>query len=258
MHYYEEAKNLSNKIGFYQAYKRKPIFHDAPEELTAENIWGASYLCSAVLQKCEQQKYHCITIDTLKDLQEEFKAETGYAVDSNELINKGWIRIVFGFVSITKAIAQAGHVAEKVQALSEELNFFLQIEKKQDHEKYTLDELNDLVLKYESSNDVKLNLDAAKAGHYWGSREQKVDLHNVSVYKIVLDNIGEFLFIEKIYQALYSDNEKHLQISGDILVAIFTNHIKVFPETPSLTEFIKNTTTCKPRSCMRLVWITLA
>jgi len=231
----EKAKKLSESISFYC---NKGLIHpDNKTALADDTDWGASHFYAEVLHQAVEGEFYCITYDKLQKIQKIFQEETGHSIDIESLIEKDWLRIVYGMVQIPSVIRAGSREAKKVEEMKAEIRFLLQTQTNK--ESINKIEFEALVKDYEEKENLTLNLKQALTYHLYQEKDGVIKSNNPGHYKPVLDHLTEFKFIGYVYDYMYSkENENKMRIEKNGIQKIITSHKKVFPKTPELKELI--------------------
>lgn len=230
--------HFTDRVNLAQEIKRfMGIDNKAESCSTAELGWGCAYLKTEILKKSKAQAYYYIDRTTLERMAEEFTTDTGYSIDQEGLIQKGWLRIVMGMVRIPETIRAGSREADKVKGLQHEiifLNSFLDTNSTKIVEEK---EFKRRAKAYNKNHSVTLDLTKAEAQHLWERKGQNIQVNNVSIYIPVAENLVAFLFIDTIRKALSDESQNKLEIEITLLEGIINRHREFFPATPTYMQF---------------------
>lgn len=228
-----KINEFSHVISFYKE-KRE---HSIERAFLIDDIqWGASHFYADILYHTSESKYYCVGYDGLIEIQKQFKNDTGLDIDIDALIEKDWIRLVYGIVRIPNLIRSAARNVPTVVECQSEITFLCTIQKE---ENITKEVFLTLIEKYEKENNLQLNVETASQHHLFEEKEGNIKIHNIHVYNLIINHINEFRFIEYFYNEIYSrgiDNE--LIIEKKLFDKIIKKHKNYFLQTPSVEDLI--------------------
>ncbi len=129
MEYYktEDAKKLGRAIELYA--DKNEFANNKDNDLQAENTWGASQLFAEILFHSKEQANFVTNRDTLDLINKQFYKETGIAIDVDAIINKGFLRIVYGLVRIPRVFISAIYEVENFKDILPEYQFLVNTKK---------------------------------------------------------------------------------------------------------------------------------
>ena len=234
----EKATQLQEKISLYQRKNFENDF-DRDDQLKIENEWGASYLCSALLERSSLQEFFFINIEKLNGLCEQFNKKTGRKCDLDSLFSRNWLRLVNDKVHIAGTIRAAVLKVEKVVGLDNEFSFFRGLQTKYGDKKISEEDFLNEVNECQKKNRIALDLERPKKNHWIEIKEKQVTISNLVYFKPIFENIDDFLFLKQLYDLLSKDTERNLKISIEALSEILIKHQTTFPATPSLEVFLE-------------------
>ncbi|MES2373423.1 MAG: hypothetical protein V4557_12635 [Bacteroidota bacterium] len=241
MEYYktEDAKKLGRAIELYA--DKNEFANNKDNDLQAENTWGASQLFAEILFHSKEQANFVTNRDTLDLINKQFYKETGIAIDVDAIINKGFLRIVYGLVRIPRVFISAIYEVENFKDILPEYQFLVNTKKEIKSGKgIAVADFDSLASVYESLNDVSLKIPLVKQRHLVKEASGFVTIQNIEYYKPLIDNFGDFQFLKSVYDFIYKDNLLNkLTISKRTCNAIIKKHKAVYPDSPGITEMVK-------------------
>lgn len=239
MMYHDDVRALALKINVYNANKKMPgPLDNVNADPDMENLWGASYFCSAVLYASKREEFHTLQMRDLESLKEKFIRATGYDIDISNIFDKGWLREVFTIVSVPSMIKTAADYAVKIQDLKNELPFFRSLynDLPEREKKIKISELKKLSKKHGLLHTCTVKLESAK-GIFWREKEDFAEVVDTDVANIVMEDIASFLFINEVAKA---KQYKHIFIETSELTELYSKHASFFPSTPSFENLVEN------------------
>src|SRR4051812_9305165 len=97
--YYDEQRNLSQKLEFYQANKYHKNQHQS-ETTESGHSWGSPYLFAGILYEAKLNEAAFITPERLNVCVKSYKEKHGLTIDLSDLYDKEWLRNIFGRITI--------------------------------------------------------------------------------------------------------------------------------------------------------------
>ena len=104
----------------------------------------------------------------------------------------------------------------------------------------TVAQFNKLIGEFENTYGKKFEPDIALSNNLYTLQSGKISFRALTIQKLIINNLKEFLFFEKLYHLYHSGPGNKLQIRVEDLNAIFDSHCTLFPLTPSIDVFIHN------------------
>lgn len=229
----DKINKFSHSISFYKENRE----HSKEREFLIDDIqWGASHFYADILYHTSESKYYCVGYDELIEIQKQFRIDTGLDVNIDALIEKDWIRLVYGIVKIPNLIRSAVRDVPTVVECRNEIIFLCTIQKE---ENLTKEAYLKLIEKYEKENNLQLNIEAASRHHLFEEKDGNIKIHNIQVYKHIINYFSEFKFIDYLYNQIYPrGNDNQLIIEKKLLGKIIKKHKNYFPQTPSVEGLI--------------------
>jgi uncharacterized protein YlbG (UPF0298 family) len=232
MQYFEGERRLGERLAFYKAYSRKPVFEYKEEKV---DQWSAAYFYADVLLNTMIPEDVVVSLERLSELQDRFFSDTGYLVDTGELFKKGWLRYVFGTVCLPKAIRFGPDELGRIKDRKNEILFFEGLSNEQCAQTKTLEQLQLLAEAYQSSHNIIIDLKSAEKKYFTIGGNGQISYNNTRFSAFILQNLPVFEFIN-IIKALGPKTD--LCITATYLKKIHRQHSTFFLKTPSLKELI--------------------
>ena len=234
----EKLKKLGETISLYS---KKNNFVHLEEKIQKEDDinWAASHLYAEILYYSKEGEYYTIDYAKLITLRDNFNRDFEISVDVDELIEKDWIRIVYGMVTIPNVISSVMYGLNEIIELKKEIEFLLTTENPQNETLISKIEFEAKKEAFEEEHKIKLNLEKAEKKYWSKEKDDKFKIHNVHYYKPVLDNLDTFKFIKYLCEHLSSkEDENKLCIDKTTLNNLITKHRRLFYKTPTIETFL--------------------
>jgi hypothetical protein len=196
-------------------------------------VGGITFLCKYFIPASES-KYYCVGYNELIEIQKQFTNDTGLDINIDALIKKDWIRLVYGIIKIPNLIHSASKKVATVVECQNEITFLCEIQKE---EGITKEIFTKLINGYEKEHNLRLDIEKASKHHLFEEKDRKIKIHNASIYKVILNHLDEFKFVDYLYNQIYpSRKDSQLIIEKDLFNEIIQKHKTLFPQTPAIEE----------------------
>jgi len=230
----EIAEQLSQKIKLYQAHKVRPV-NAAEYNLEPENIWGASFFFSDALVKTSLPDNLLISEARLKELVDQFNAANGFEIVLDDLFNRGWLRIIYGAVTIPTMIISAIHDFEKIKGFETEFKYFRQLSPEFRKSIVTEEMFVASAAAYGNEDNLDIRLTQTR-GKFWNLKNERVEFYGTDFYSFLFGHFAEFQFLASI-KDLKADMA--LSIKQSDLSEIHLRHIAYFRNAPAISNLIE-------------------